>query len=358
MSETSNNIYEYSNNNIKYIVELSYNEKDVIFKVKEENSLNKIFEESFSLSILIEKNNIFKVCNTIKDCYNLFLKFLNNNKYIITNDANKIIITFFIKDIITENEEELKLTLNSKQIDINSIIENCNNIIQDLKKENNILKSEITLLKEEISKLKYISNEYKSFKENINSIIDERIKYILNQQKEIKIFHDLNYSSILGNLDEKIYFQKLVKCQNLKLLYRLSRDGSSPNDFHKLCDNQGATITIFKSNNNRKFGGYLSKNWESEGKWKKDNNVFLFSIDLKKIYKIKNIKNSYYCYKDIGPSFQNFGFENYGNLLEERKCSEHDLRTNYEVNQEYQKYEISGEENILCKDIEVYKVEF
>jgi len=86
----------------------------------------------------------------------------------------------------------------------------------------------------------------------------------------------------------------------MKLLYRLTRDGSNPGDFHNRCDYKGATLTLFLSQNNRKFGGYLSKNWESEGYWKKDNNVFVFSIDLKKKYKIKdNNYDTYYNYKDI-----------------------------------------------------------
>ena len=191
-------------------------------------------------------------------------------------------------------------------------------------------------------------------------IIDERIKY--NQQneksKETEVFYDLRYSSILNETNEKIFFQNLIKCKNLKLLYRLSRDGSEPQDFHKFCDNQRPTLILFKSKNNRKFGGYLSKNWESSGYFKKDNNVFLFSIDLKKKYKVKNnIQDTYYCYKEIGPSFLAFGFQNYGNLLLNEKCYEYDLRNYYELNQDYKSFEITGNTDILCQDLEVYKVE-
>ena len=144
----------------------------------------------------------------------------------------------------------------------------------------------------------------------------------------------------------------------MKLLYRLSRDGSEPGDFHRLCDNKGPTITLFRSNNNRKFGGYLSKNWESSGNWKTDNNVFLFSIDLNKKYKlINNQKDTYFCSGNLGPCFSQLGFRNFGNLLAKNKCMEYKLFGNYEVDQEYKDYEISGNEEILCKDLEVYKVE-
>ena len=144
----------------------------------------------------------------------------------------------------------------------------------------------------------------------------------------------------------------------MKLLYRLSRDGSEPTDFHRLCDDKGPTITLFRSNNNRIFGGYLSKNWESSGDWKTDNNVFLFSIDLNKKYKLKNNQNcSYFCSGYLGPCFSQLGFQNFGNLLAKNKFMEYKLIGNYEVDQEYKDYEISGSEGILCKDLEVYKVE-
>ena len=83
----------------------------------------------------------------------------------------------------------------------------------------------------------------------------------------------------------------------------------------------------------------------------------MFSIDLRKKYKIKNNTDSYFCNCKIGPVFKGLGFQNFGNLLENNKCFEYDLKDDYEINEDYKTYEISGNHNILCKDIEVYKVE-
>ena len=363
MTEMKEYQYEFNLKDIKLNFNLTYTEKEISIKLKEENNLNEIYEASFTLSYLIETNNIFKIFNATKDCYDYLVKLINNKKFKINKETNKLSFIFIVKNLITENEEEIKISLNPKILDINKIIENYGIIIKDLKNENIGLKNEISILKDEVNNLKNIANEYKSFKENINSIIDERIKLEKEKEKkevekENQIFHELNYSSILTSLEEKMYFQNLIKCQNLKLLYRLTRDGSKPEDFHRLCDNKGPTLTIFKSENNRKFGGYLSKNWESKGHWKNDNNVFLFSIDLKKKYKIENNKDSYYCYDTAGPIFQGLGFYNYGNLLEKNKFCEYDLRNNYELNEGYNTYEISGNDKSLCKDIEVYEVKF
>ena len=104
---------------------------------------------------------------------------------------------------------------------------------------------------------------------------------------------------------------------------------------------------------------YLADIWVKIGNnWKIDNNVFLFSIDLNKKYKIKNNqKDTYYCDGIIGPDFCQLGFGNPGNLLAKNKCFERKLSDYYEVDQEYKIYEISGNLEILCKDLEVYKVE-
>ncbi|KAG9292159.1 hypothetical protein G9A89_005303 [Geosiphon pyriformis] len=53
-----------------------------------------------------------------------------------------------------------------------------------------------------------------------------------------------------------------------KLLLRGSRDGFSPNDFHRLCDNNGAKITVIKvKGTGQLIGGYAPKSWHSRGNW-------------------------------------------------------------------------------------------
>ena len=44
------------------------------------------------------------------------------------------------------------------------------------------------------------------------------------------------------------------------LLYQASRDGFEPAEFHRCCDNMGATVTVAKSGENV-FGGYTSMSW-------------------------------------------------------------------------------------------------
>ncbi len=52
------------------------------------------------------------------------------------------------------------------------------------------------------------------------------------------------------------------------LLYKGSRDGWNFTDFHKKCDNKGATLTIFVCNNGKRCGGFTSECWDIQSGWK------------------------------------------------------------------------------------------
>ena len=45
---------------------------------------------------------------------------------------------------------------------------------------------------------------------------------------------------------------------NIKLLYRCSRDGWEAKDFHRICDNQGPTLTLVKSSVGKISGGFTT----------------------------------------------------------------------------------------------------
>ena len=102
----------------------------------------------------------------------------------------------------------------------------------------------------------------------------------------------------------------------------------------------------------------MSKNWEDQGDWKTDNNVFLFSVDLRKKYTFKNNTSSYLCTAGWGPVFNGLGIACSGSLFRKDNLREDNLSNNYEIDGGYQEFEISGAEYSTCKDIEVYKVEF
>ncbi|KAG9284966.1 hypothetical protein G9A89_009776 [Geosiphon pyriformis] len=66
-----------------------------------------------------------------------------------------------------------------------------------------------------------------------------------------------------------------------QLLLRGSRDGFTPEEFHRLCDKQGATITVIKTKETGQIiGGYNPFSWLSLSphKWNKTNDSFIFTV--------------------------------------------------------------------------------
>ena len=194
-----------------------------------------------------------------------------------------------------------------------------NNLIYDndiklLKENNSSMKKEISSLKDDINKLnKNIQNNIKTIsKLNEDNTCFRRIIFILFILIVFTFIYDYNIKNILAiekikesfnsKIIDSIYsidfiFYKIrendksLNFNNLKLLYRASRDGDSTKTFHKLCDNKQNVLIIIKSDIGYIFGGYskigfkTSKNWDGE----KDNLSFLFSIDLKRIYPANNL---------------------------------------------------------------------
>lgn len=63
------------------------------------------------------------------------------------------------------------------------------------------------------------------------------------------------------------------------VLYRASRDGRTPSDFHRLCDGRGPTVTVARVTNKALVGGFTNVAWESYqdhwnfGRYKADSKV-------------------------------------------------------------------------------------
>ena len=89
----------------------------------------------------------------------------------------------------------------------------------------------------------------------------------------------------------------------LQLIYRASIDGQMGKDFHSKCDNIYPTISLFKTDTDKKFGGYTEANWNIKT-YGSDPNAIIFSINKEKYYKVNNCpEKSIYCDPKRGPNF-------------------------------------------------------
>lgn len=71
------------------------------------------------------------------------------------------------------------------------------------------------------------------------------------------------------------------------------------------CDDKGPTIVLIQTEKGRKFGGYAHVSWSknSPGIYKKDASSFLFSLDKRLIFPVKNPEKAINCDYYKGPSF-------------------------------------------------------
>ena len=182
--------------------------------------------------------------------------------------------------------------------------------------------------------------------------------------KSIKNFGIVT-KNVYNAFDSKINFnEKLViswlneRKFNSQLLFRKTRDGSTPEDFHYKCDNKGITIIFIETVKEYIFGGYTELQWDKYSGYKSDNSTFLFSFNnMEKLTKkiLINLFNSYdsiYCSIDKSPWFGNSnpdicfnGTLNNGQTSKEKDTS---FESIYKLT--------NGEEFWEVKELEVHKI--
>ena len=122
---------------------------------------------------------------------------------------------------------------------------------------------------------------------DINTNYEIRICSVYNDingvYSEIKKVKTNEYISLI--LKESNRYDEFIKkiyewsgYNNMKLLYRGTRDGMEGKYFHNKCDNEGLTISLFKNEKGYIFGGYASTDWTSYGNYKSAPDSFIFTL--------------------------------------------------------------------------------
>ena len=283
---------------------------------------NILYLENFTKNLNESLNNLKKISEKINEnkeqlklkVQKIFTKFrneLNNREDELLVDIDKKFESLFFKEeIIKETEKlpnEIKFALeNSKKNNIELNDKKLNLLIIQCIKIEKIIKK-VNILNENIKKYEK-SNE----KEIIFNVEEKEIENFKEYIKKYGILEKDKYNEVELNLDSNIInkdeFNKINewinsnKNINLELLYRLTKDGKYPIDFHNKCDNQSPTLVIIKNTDGLKIGGYTTSTWNGERR-KYDNNSFIFSLtEGKKYPKIEN-NESIIADKEWGPAF-------------------------------------------------------
>ena len=296
-AEEKINTFVIENKSSKYKLSLEGGEREIKFHLEELESLPKItFEENFTLESLKQKSKFFLMFETIEELMPDMLDFFKNKKYSLSFETNCAMISLFLPMRLVE---EIILPIPQTESDPNSVI-------QELTISMNKLIKQIKSMKVEMNEMKELNKEIKSMKLEMNEM-----KEFIDQLKEGNIVGSINRNKALQSnemiIDEKerklicdwISINRKVK---MELLYKATRDGDSSSAFHNKCDGKSPTLTLVKTSNGYRCGGFTNTPWESSRNYKKDNNAFVFSMDTRIKYMSTN-DYSIYCYSGYGPTF-------------------------------------------------------
>ena len=171
----------------------------------------------------------------------------------------------------------------------------------------------INALSEKVKKLEYDQVTKNQIYECNKKI--EKVNIKINRLNKLHIYEDSNFlnriqsvmsKNILLNNDEFDLLKYFINKGNIKLslLYKATIDSDFSNKFHERCDNNSPTITLVKTEEGIRFGGYTTQTWNKDEECKQDDEAFLFNINLRKKYEIKKgVECAIYCGGAYGPTF-------------------------------------------------------
>ena len=340
--------------------------------------LSKNFEESINkLKDIFEKINDNKedIKVRIQKIFTKIRNELNNREDLLLKEVDDIFENkFFGEEIIKKGEK-----LPNK---IKKSLERCKAIGNNID-ENKIISliNDCISIEENINEINNINNSINKY----NKLVDVKVFFSPNEEDSQlkKLIENINYlgrvfmnnehfcdSNIIGHdnnkqnmlikwIEEKI--KKVKENLSTKLIFKMSKDGEQSEDFHKCCDNQGPTLILIQTTNNKIFGGFTPLNWKSPDSGSStitdpSNQTFIFSLDLNKKYNLLNMnKQAIKCSKELGPDFGNDDIQLKKNL-KEGMCYA-DSSCNFIINGGT---ELTGskenKDGFVTKELEVFKI--
>ena len=150
-----------------------------------------------------------------------------------------------------------------------------------------------------------------------------------------------------------------------KLVYKGTVDGDSYENFIDKCQNVGATISFFISDNGKRFGGFTKANWTKQdinSVYQNDPDAFLFSLDNKRPYFVKDakhaIKSSFQFCQMYGNTFNVDGLIISLNYLTKECSYENHRKEHGPVYDLPSANELTGKEKFKVLENEVFQIEF
>ena len=353
---------------IQYTISLEIVKKELNIIISSPNQFIPItYEKMLKKSDLQRHSNYFNKFSSLNDIFSDISNLIEEDKYSIKKDPS--CAGFLNLNLYPESTDELEgepIDIEFKipliRISSDSIVENLFEIITDMSIQINNLNEKVRKLESDHVSQKQIIDSNRNV-EKISLKLNKFNKSTLNLEEDNNFLNRMKAvmsKNILLSKDDDNLFKMWINKGNIKLslIYKATIDSDFSNAFHSKCDDHAPTITIIKTDQGIRFGGYTTKTWNCNEECKKDDEAFLFSLDLKKKYPIiKGTECAIYCNNEFGPTFGE-GFDlslcdNYMGV----NGSYSNFPTSY--GKGYPSNELTGKNsNFKISDVEVYQINF
>ena len=280
---------------------------------------------------------------------NISLSDVKNNRYLsICNNIQELFLSL---------EPQLKQADQLKLIEKENVLELIIPLPSPLVKE--VMFSVPQLKKDTNMEIKDLYKIIAQQQDLINKL-NERITILENKEREREKKEEeerqciiCKNSKIIENDKEKdIAIRKWInpdkKNFDIKLLFRMSRDGNQSSQYHKLCDNKDNLLTIIETDDGKKFGGFASKSWGVVGNI--IDKTFIFSLNNMKKFERLNNEKAKWDGSSYGPIFGN-AWDIYINSTMTTGKEQYNSSSVF-----FKKYEITENGSFNTKEIEVFQI--
>ena len=330
-----------SRNQNKYIEKLLDILKKPLDYDKRNNLNNLIFNEK-NICFRIKNNN-----NALEDNYdsinlNIYITLINLQKEKITLNLNKV--NFF--NLYHNIDENIKIP--------NSII--------DLMEQNNNMIQDISTMEKELRNLTTQKNELRDVIKRCNGYYGQNIKMKMDLMDQGIDTDILKSKQDLIFLEDNISKRLNKEIKQIKQIYKASSNGDNLSALHATCidnlDNPNILILIL-TDEKKIFGGFTQTKFEIN-RYKYDPLAFLFSLDNKEIYPIlaKYEKMAINCYEDKYPLI--FGSDIYlgDYFFSNEKSIAQEGYYDYTKSKIKGDYILNGKKYFSVAELEIYQFDF
>ena len=325
--------FEINTDNKIYALKISYNEQLIYFEIKEKNAFVKDeYNLYINLNELGKISKFFNQFETVKEVFDSLKSLIDKKNLSIIQEEKKM----KIKIINPINNKEFYINVLSKE--------------KDIKSEINSIITYVTSLNEKMQKLE---NKVNLLENKLNEIIKEKEEK--KKKKELYEKYQINKSSVINKEEIDLFMNWLdQKPKKMKLLLDSKIDGDLTQTFYNKCGGKFPTVVFVKTTKGKRFGGYCSIGWENKECFMKDINSFIFSLDKKKKYKIKNPDYAIQTHSEY------FAFGGGCDFYIYDKCTSftNNCNNNTGTYETTEKYELNGEEYFTVSSYEVYQIEY